>query len=91
MKAAVLFSGGMDSTTVLYQAIADGAKEVLAVTFNYGSKHADREIAAAEMIMIGVMSVVRMQHVVLTLPDIFGGGKSAVMGDVDMPQGEYNR
>lgn len=90
MKAAVLFSGGMDSTTVLYQAMADGAKEVLAITFNYGSKHAAREIAAADDIMQRVLDMVPSVHIILKLPNIFGGGKSALMGDVDMPVGGYN-
>lgn len=89
MKAVILFSGGMDSTTALYQAVADGAKEVLAITFDYGSKHAEREITAAKEIMTSVVSVIPSQHVVLKLPSIFGGGKSAVMGDADMPLEEY--
>ncbi|MDO8671701.1 MAG: 7-cyano-7-deazaguanine synthase, partial [Dehalococcoidia bacterium] len=37
-RAIVLFSGGMDSTTALYQAISDGY-EVHAVSFDYGQKH----------------------------------------------------
>ncbi|MBM9579532.1 7-cyano-7-deazaguanine synthase QueC [Leptospira sp. 201903070] len=37
-KAIVLLSGGLDSTTCLYQAIADG-KEVRALSFDYGQRH----------------------------------------------------
>ena len=47
MKVVVLVSGGMDSVTALYQA----AKEhgvVAGISFDYGSKHNDREIPCAE-------------------------------------------
>lgn len=91
MKAVILFSGGLDSTTVMFQAIADGAEQIVAVTFDYGSKHARREIQAAVDIMDGVMGVMNAHHRVVLMPKIFGGGKSALMGDVDMPMEEYKR
>jgi len=37
-KAVIVFSGGMDSTTALYQAVEDGYK-VYAISFDYGQKH----------------------------------------------------
>ncbi|AXR60275.1 7-cyano-7-deazaguanine synthase QueC [Leptospira mayottensis] len=37
-KAVVLLSGGLDSTTCLYQAIADG-KKIQALSFDYGQRH----------------------------------------------------
>ncbi len=89
MKAVVLFSGGLDSTTVMYQAIADGADQIVAVTFDYGNKHAYRETQAAIDIMIGVRTVVDCGHRIIALPKIFSGGRSAVMGDVEMPMEEY--
>lgn len=40
-KAVVIFSGGQDSTTCLFQAIADYGKEnVEVITFQYGQRHA---------------------------------------------------
>lgn len=49
-KALVLFSGGMDSTYCLYDAINwYGKDEVATLTFDYGQSH-DREIASAEAI-----------------------------------------
>ena len=44
MKAILIYSGGMDSTTLLYE-YKDSIK--LAVSFDYGSKHNAREIACA--------------------------------------------
>ncbi|MGC9150815.1 MAG: 7-cyano-7-deazaguanine synthase QueC [Microbacter sp.] len=45
MKALLVYSGGLDSTTLLYQY----HKEIqLAVSFHYGSKHNDREIKYAK-------------------------------------------
>ncbi len=44
MKALLIYSGGLDSTTLLYE-YKDCIQ--LAVTFDYGSKHNAREIACA--------------------------------------------
>ncbi|MBD5225448.1 MAG: 7-cyano-7-deazaguanine synthase QueC [Bacteroidales bacterium] len=44
-KSLLVLSGGMDSTTMLYEFRADIA---LAVTFIYGSNHNDREAACAQ-------------------------------------------
>ena len=47
MKALVLSSGGVDSTTALAMAIARYGKEnVIALSISYGQKH-DKEIRAA--------------------------------------------
>lgn len=50
MKALVLFSGGVDSTTCLAMAVEKyGAENVLALSVRYGQKHS-REIEAARKI-----------------------------------------
>lgn len=50
MKALVLFSGGVDSSTCLALAVAKyGAKEVLALSVSYGQKHS-KELKAAQKI-----------------------------------------
>ena len=48
-RAIVVFSGGMDSATALWWAMRE-FREVAAVSFEYGSKHNARELAAAETI-----------------------------------------
>ena len=45
MKALLIYSGGLDSTTLLYE---NKDSIALAVTFDYGSKHNAREISYAE-------------------------------------------
>lgn len=48
MKGVVLFSGGLDSTTLLYWALAQG-KEIVALSFDYGQRHS-LEIKLASLI-----------------------------------------
>lgn len=49
MKAIVLLSGGLDSTTALYYARSQGFDELYALTFKYGQKH-DKEIEMARSV-----------------------------------------
>lgn len=48
MKAVILLSGGLDSSTVLYQAKKDGC-DCYAISFDYQQRH-QRELEAAEVI-----------------------------------------
>lgn len=59
-KAIVLLSGGMDSAVVL--AIARHSFECIALSFDYGQKHAREELAAAAHLARD------LEHVVLQLP-----------------------
>lgn len=45
MRSVVIISGGMDSTTLLYDVVASG-EETFAITFDYGQRHR-REIECA--------------------------------------------
>lgn len=49
MKTVLIYSGGLDSTCLLYDLIAQG-HEVECLHFQYGAKHALREHMSAEMI-----------------------------------------
>ncbi|MBR1824401.1 MAG: 7-cyano-7-deazaguanine synthase, partial [Ruminococcus sp.] len=51
MKALVLFSGGLDSSTCLALAVQKyGAENVIALSIYYGQKH-NKEIQAAEKLV----------------------------------------
>ncbi len=63
-KAIVLFSGGLDSTTCLYWALANGY-ECEALTVSYGQRH-DREVLAAQMIARNLG--VKLHLITLNLP-----------------------
>ena len=78
-KAVVLLSGGLDSTTVLGLAQADGY-DVHALSFSYGQRHRfelDRARAIAQQADV--------RHVVLDL-DLSQFGGSALTDDIDVPK-----
>ena len=60
-KAVVLLSGGLDSTTTLAQAIADG-NEVTALSFRYGQRHS-KELTSAS----NVAKFYGVKHVIVDL------------------------
>jgi 7-cyano-7-deazaguanine synthase len=90
-KAVVLLSGGLDSTTVLAQAIADGAKAVTCVSVQYGSKHNEREaVAARDVVKYYARTGILADLAVINLPShIFLSGQSALMGEIEMPHQTY--
>lgn len=79
-RAIVLLSGGLDSSTVLYQARADGF-DLHALSVDYGQRHR-RELDAARA--IGQAAGVR-EHVILPL-DLRPIGGSALTADIDVPK-----
>lgn len=66
-KAVCLFSGGLDSTTTLYQAVKEDYK-VTALTFYYGQKH-NRELDCARQIATDL----KVTHHVLPIMLPWGG------------------
>lgn len=79
-KAVVLLSGGLDSTTTLAIAKAEGF-EPYTVTFRYGQRHSI-EIEAAEKVST-IMEV--KGHVVVDI-DLRQIGASALTSDIDVPK-----
>ena len=72
-KALVLLSGGIDSTTCL--AIArEQCDVVCGLSFIYGQRHAKEVMAAKE-----ICRVFEVPHVVLGIPNVFGGSDSSVL------------
>ncbi|MDE3179318.1 MAG: 7-cyano-7-deazaguanine synthase QueC [Acidobacteriota bacterium] len=80
-RAVVLFSGGLDSTTVLACALRDGFS-VCALSFNYGQRHA-AELEAAQR-LCRLMKVERHETLSIDLT-VFGG--SALTSSLAVPKG----
>ncbi len=83
-KVVVIYSGGMDSFTVLNRAITDG-KEVFALSFDYGQRHV-KELACAST----VCNKLGINHKVVDISSInqlLAG--SSLTDDIDIPEGHY--
>ncbi|MEZ4520542.1 MAG: 7-cyano-7-deazaguanine synthase QueC [Thermomicrobiales bacterium] len=78
MKAVVLLSGGVDSTTVAYLAARSGY-EIYALTVLYGQRH-DRELEAAKAVCRELNVA---EHRVARLD--FGNWGSSLTGSSDLP------
>jgi 7-cyano-7-deazaguanine synthase len=84
MKAVLILSGGLDSTTLLYRMLSDGY-DVRALTFNYGQRHR-REIDCAR----NISEKLSVTHEVVDLSCITGLlGNSALLGKGEVPRCHY--
>ena len=86
MKVVAIFSGGMDSSTMLYQLRAQG-HEVKAIGFDYGQRHAV-ELKAAKAIASHA-GVVYETVDLRSLGPVIAGQSSQVNLDVEVPDGHY--
>ncbi|MFU0828088.1 MAG: 7-cyano-7-deazaguanine synthase [Lachnoclostridium sp.] len=87
MKALVLFSGGVDSTTCLGLAIAQYGKEnVIALSISYGQKHA-KELEASRKIA----EYYQVEHISLDLARIFEYSDCCLLdhSKQEIPKGDY--
>ena len=83
MKTLLIYSGGLDSTTLLYEYKESIA---LAVTFDYGSKHNAKEIACA----VENCKRLGIKHLVIHLGFIGQYFKSdLLLSGGDIPEGSY--
>lgn len=83
-KVVVIYSGGMDSFTVLHHALKQG-HDVYALSFNYGQRHV-RELDAAAT----VCKSLGINHKVVDITAIntlLAG--SSLTSDIDIPEGHY--
>ena len=78
MKAVVLLSGGLDSTTTLAQAIEDGCEET-AISFRYGQRHT-KELESAR----NVCDHYGIDHVIIDL-DLSSFRSALTRDDIDVP------
>jgi 7-cyano-7-deazaguanine synthase len=83
-KVVVIYSGGMDSFTVLNRALKDG-KEVYALSFDYGQRHV-KELEYAS----SVCESLKINHKVIDISSInqlLAG--SSLTDDIEIPEGHY--
>ena len=84
MKAVLVYSGGLDSTTLLYE-YRD--RIALAVSFDYGSKHNARELACAEE----HCRALGIRHLVIPLEFMAKYFRSDLLiGGGEIPEGSYD-
>ncbi len=81
LKAVILLSGGLDSSTVLYQAQADGC-ECYAISFNYQQRH-QRELHSAKVI---ARCADVKEHQVISFDLRHWGGSALTDDDIDVPK-----
>ena len=87
MKALVLFSGGVDSTTCLGMAIEKyGVENVCALSVSYGQKHT-KEIEASDKIA----TYYGVEHIYLDLAKIFEYSDCSLLShsDAEIPEESY--
>ena len=83
-KVVVIYSGGMDSYTVLNKAMQKGY-DVHAVSFNYGQRHSKELLFAKK-----VCEQHNIEHKIVDISSIkqlIGG--SALTDDIEVPEGHY--
>ena len=86
MKTVLIYSGGLDSTCLLYHLLKLG-DEVTCLNFSYGSKHNQREQRAANNI------VVKTHTTMVTVDISFINSlfkSSLLVSGQDIPNGKYN-
>jgi 7-cyano-7-deazaguanine synthase len=80
-NAIVLLSGGLDSTTCLAIARAEGFSPIYSLAFDYGQRHR-HELAAARQVSAALGA---REHRVITI-DLRQFGKSALTDSIDVPK-----
>lgn len=88
-KVLIILSGGMDSTTLLYDIVKRyGSKNVFAISFNYGSKHNKWELSSA----MNTCHNLKVRHKVIDIRSVFTLFKSALLNhrsSEKIPHGHY--
>ena len=85
MRSVVVFSGGLDSTVLLHQLLAQG-DDVLALSVDYGQRHR-RELDHAEQIARRLGVEWRLADLSLIAPLIAGSSQTSL--EIPVPHGHY--
>jgi 7-cyano-7-deazaguanine synthase len=84
-KVVLVYSGGLDSTTLLYWLKSLGY-DIYPITFNYGQRHQAQEMNCVNLNLHDLNLVNRLKIVDLNLGNIL---VSALTGHGDFPDGHY--
>ena len=82
MKAIILFSGGLDSTTLLGIALKE-KRECIAITFNYGQRH-QIEIESAK----AITKYYNIPHKIITIDPTVFGHSTLTNHEFDVPKNQ---
>lgn len=85
MKTVLVYSGGMDSTTLLYKLLKDG-DEVVCISFDYGQRH-KKELRAAA----AICKMLKIPHKIINLKQAAGvfSGSALTSKNINVPEGHY--
>jgi len=85
-NAVIITSGGLDSTTALYQAINEHGNNVVALSFDYGQRHV-KELQCAKQISYDL----GIEHHIIELHDVTKLIATSALTDPDhdVPEGHY--
>ncbi|NVK10796.1 MAG: 7-cyano-7-deazaguanine synthase QueC [Gammaproteobacteria bacterium] len=86
MKVVVIYSGGMDSFTVLHKAVRDG-HDVLAVSFNYGQRHS-KELDYAQRVC-RTLGVTHDIVDITAMQTLMSNSSLMANSSDDIPEGHY--
>ncbi|MBI5413421.1 7-cyano-7-deazaguanine synthase QueC [Candidatus Peregrinibacteria bacterium] len=89
MKTVLVYSGGMDSTTLLYKLLAEG-DTVLCLSFDYGQRHKKELLAARKICKKLKDAGEKVTHEIVDIKAIKGlMGGSSLTSKVAVPKGHY--
>lgn len=89
MKTVLIYSGGMDSTTLLYKLLAQG-DQVLCLSFDYGQRHKKELKAAQKICRILQKSGEKISHKIVDITavkNLMAG--SALTSKIKIPESHY--
>jgi len=87
--AVLIFSGGLDSTTLLWF-LAKKAEKIHALTFNYGQRHAKEIEHAKKIVDLARDEGMEVEHMIVdisSIRDLIAVG--ALAGDEEVPKAHY--
>ena len=86
-RAVIIYSGGMDSFTLLHHVLNQGfaPDDIACLTFNYGQRHV-REIVAAQTVCLD-LGITHKIVDISAINALMSG--SSLTDDIDIPEGHY--